>query len=94
VGVRLSDNGPGFPAALLEAIALARQSEGGFVLGWSSKTGGSGLGLALMDRVAQLHGGHLTIGNTTDGPGAWVQLTRDEHTREEGWLGRLRRASR
>ena len=25
--------------------------------------------------------------------GAWVQLTRDEHTREEGWLGRLRRAS-
>ena len=26
--------------------------------------------------------------------GAWVQHTRDEHTREEGWLGRLRRASR
>jgi CBS domain-containing protein len=25
--------------------------------------------------------------------GAWVQLTRDEHTREEGWLGRLRRGS-
>ena len=24
---------------------------------------------------------------------AWVQLTRDEHTREEGWLGRLRRPS-
>src|SRR5882762_479161 len=24
--------------------------------------------------------------------GAWVQLTRDEHAREEGWLGRLRRA--
>ena len=26
--------------------------------------------------------------------GAWVQLTRDEHTREEGRLGRLRRGSR
>ncbi len=26
--------------------------------------------------------------------GAWVQHTRDEHTREEGWLRRLRRASR
>jgi len=26
--------------------------------------------------------------------GAWVQLTRDEHIREEGWLARLRRASR
>src|SRR5689334_2483138 len=26
--------------------------------------------------------------------GAWVQLTRDEHTIEEGWLGRLRRAPR
>jgi chloride channel protein, CIC family len=25
--------------------------------------------------------------------GAWVQVTRDEHTREEGWLGRLRRGS-
>jgi hypothetical protein len=25
---------------------------------------------------------------------AWVQLTRDEHTIEEGWLGRLRRAPR
>ena len=25
--------------------------------------------------------------------GAWVQLTRDEHIREEGWLARLRRAS-
>src|SRR6266576_4190583 len=24
--------------------------------------------------------------------GAWVQLTRDEHTIEQGWLGRLRRA--
>jgi chloride channel protein, CIC family len=24
--------------------------------------------------------------------GAWVQLTRDEHAREEGWLGRLRKA--
>jgi H+/Cl- antiporter ClcA len=23
--------------------------------------------------------------------GAWVQVTRDEHAREEGWLGRLRR---
>jgi len=23
-----------------------------------------------------------------------VPLTRDEHTREEGWLGRLRQASR
>jgi len=26
--------------------------------------------------------------------GAWVQLTRDEHTIEEGWLGRLRRTPR
>ena len=26
--------------------------------------------------------------------GAWVQLTRDEHTIEQGWLGRLRRAPR
>jgi len=26
--------------------------------------------------------------------GAWVQLTRDEHVREEGWLARLRGASR
>jgi len=26
--------------------------------------------------------------------GAWVQLTRDEHIREEGWLARLRPASR
>jgi CBS domain-containing protein len=24
--------------------------------------------------------------------GAWVQLTRDEHAREEGWLGRLKKA--
>ena len=26
--------------------------------------------------------------------GAWVQLTRDEHTIEQGWLGRLRRVPR
>ena len=25
---------------------------------------------------------------------AWVQVTRDEHTRQEGWLGRLRKAPR
>jgi CheY-like chemotaxis protein len=44
VNVRLSDNGPGFPPALLEAIALARQNEGGFVIGWRIGMERAGLG--------------------------------------------------
>ena len=73
VWLRVEDSGPGFPPDLVQRVMLAQSTERGLDIGWSSKVGGSGLGLPLLDRVARLHGGRFKIGNREAG-GAWVEL--------------------
>jgi two-component system, OmpR family, sensor kinase len=65
------DNGPGIPAAERERIFerfhrvdAAR----------NRKTGGAGLGLAIVRAIAEAHGGHVQAADRTDGPGARVEL--------------------
>ncbi|MBI1206383.1 MAG: HAMP domain-containing protein [Azospirillum sp.] len=73
----IADNGPGIPAEERERV-LQR-----FVrLDASRATPGNGLGLSLVDAVAQLHGAQLTLGDNF--PGLCVTLTfRHEKGRRE-----------
>jgi signal transduction histidine kinase len=64
--VTVHDDGPGFPAGF-EAQAFDRFSRAE----QSRSTPGSGLGLALVQAVAQAHGGVATV---EPGPGGCVRL--------------------
>lgn len=50
--ITITDNGPGIPPNLLSAI---------FTPFFSTKSGGSGIGLPISRRIMQLHGGQLTV---------------------------------
>lgn len=52
VHITLTDNGPGIPPELLPAI---------FTPFFSTKRGGSGIGLSISHRIMRLHGGDLTV---------------------------------
>ena len=70
--VEVRDDGPGFPADLLPRVTDR------FARGDSSRsraTGGSGLGLAIVKAVVEAHGGTVTVGNATPGPGAVVRVS-------------------
>ena len=45
-----------------------------FVPFFTTKPGGSGIGLALCRQIAEAHGGELTVSNRTDSPGAEARL--------------------
>ena len=68
--VSVRDNGPGFPPE-----ARGRLFEAFF----TTKTRGTGLGLALCKRVVDEHGGRIETG-TDDGPGAEVIITLPRST--------------
>lgn len=50
--ITIADNGPGIPAERLSAI---------FTPFFSTKSGGSGIGLPISQRIMQLHNGRLTV---------------------------------
>lgn len=64
--VIVEDRGPGFPESLLQRISEP------FVTGPASR--GSGLGLSIVQHIAQLHGGELRLENRAGG-GARVELS-------------------
>ena len=61
--VRVLDNGPGLPP-----------SQNLFVPFFTTKPGGTGIGLVLCRQIAEAHGGRLTLSNRSDGPGCEALL--------------------
>ena len=70
--IRVSDNGMGIPADQLERVfeMFARIASGA-----SASDRGSGIGLALAKRLAQMHGGDLTAWSAGEGRGTTFTLT-------------------
>jgi two-component system sensor histidine kinase PilS (NtrC family) len=64
LAIRVSDTGAGIPGSVLPHI---------FEPFFSTKSGGSGLGLALVDRVTRDHGGEVLV-DSTPGLGTTVTL--------------------
>ncbi len=69
MNIMVADNGPGIPAA-----DRGRATERFFRGETARQSPGYGLGLALVDAVAQLHGGSLTLGDAEPGLQAVVAL--------------------
>jgi two-component system, NtrC family, sensor histidine kinase PilS len=65
VRIRVSDTGPGIPAG---------QSEQVFDPFWTDRPGGTGLGLALVQRAAEAHGGAVLV-DSSGAPGAGATFT-------------------
>jgi nitrogen fixation/metabolism regulation signal transduction histidine kinase len=64
IKVRIEDNGNGFPLDYLKrAQATARAKDGNVLLGLSTTSGGSGIGLPVMIKVARLHRGQIEFSN-------------------------------
>jgi signal transduction histidine kinase len=66
VTITVRDNGEGVPPDRLETI---------FVPFYTSRSGGSGIGLSLARQIAQAHGGQLTACNNEDGGGATFEMS-------------------
>jgi signal transduction histidine kinase len=69
--LRVDDTGLGFTSEMLKKLGIARMPDGHLSTGESSKPGGHGIGLALIDRVATMHNGFCKFGNRSDS-GAWI----------------------
>lgn len=61
--IEVSDDGPGLP-----------ETENLFVPFFTTKPGGSGIGLVLARQIAEAHGGGLVLANRNDGAGAVARL--------------------
>ena len=71
VTIRIADNGPGLPAdrsRLFEPYVTMKAS-------------GTGLGLPIVKKIVEEHGGSLSLGDRPDGPGALaeIRLPRERH---------------
>jgi two-component system nitrogen regulation sensor histidine kinase NtrY len=62
--IELLDRGPGFAPEAMQSAVLPL---------YTTKPGGSGMGLALSREIAEAHGGSLDVSNRKDG-GAWVRV--------------------
>ena len=78
VTIAVADNGPGIPAADRERLMRRFERGAG---GESGETRpGLGLGLALVEQIATLHDGAVTIADRVDGaPGITVSFTLRRH---------------
>jgi signal transduction histidine kinase len=65
VSIRIRDEGPGIPVEALDRV---------FEVFYSTREGGTGLGLPIARRIAQAHGGHLRV-RTQAGSGTEVEIT-------------------
>ncbi|MGC8535184.1 MAG: sensor histidine kinase [Rhizomicrobium sp.] len=63
VAIRVRDNGPGIPAELHEQI---------FVPFFTTKQQGTGVGLTLVQQIASLHGGSVTLSESPGGGAAFT----------------------
>jgi signal transduction histidine kinase len=64
VSVRIRDEGPGIPAEALDRV---------FEAFYSTREGGTGLGLPIARRIAQAHGGQLRV-HSVAGAGTEVEI--------------------
>jgi len=71
IQVEIDDNGPGLPPAYMTQLSVLNEQS--HLLGWTTKSGGSGLGIAFMIQVMRLHDGTVEFRNQPTG-GATVQL--------------------
>lgn len=69
--ILVADNGPGVPEEIAEKI---------FLPFYSTKNGGSGIGLCLSRQIMKLHGGDLTL-HSHHGTGATFMITFDKGER-------------
>lgn len=60
VEVHVDDDGPGIPADQFERVVAPFER---LEISRNRKTGGAGLGLAIAERIARIHGGQLRLGN-------------------------------
>jgi signal transduction histidine kinase len=74
VFLHLEDSGPGFSSEVLERLERLHVTKQPLTPGWSTKTNGYGLGLALIDRIVALHEGIWECGNLPNGCGAWIEI--------------------
>ena len=58
ISIDIADNGPGIPPELQEKI---------FIPFFTTKSEGSGIGLSLCKQIIRLHGGHLTVKESSPG---------------------------
>jgi signal transduction histidine kinase len=65
--LHIQDTGPGFPSAVLSLLQQGVTEDN--LLGWTTKMGGNGIGLALMIQVTRLHEGSISFYNNPDGGG-------------------------
>jgi signal transduction histidine kinase len=63
----VQDNGDGIPEALQDKL---------FVPYFTTKSTGTGLGLAMVKQIVEMHGGKIWFETTDNGTSFWVELQK------------------
>jgi two-component system nitrogen regulation sensor histidine kinase NtrY len=67
--IEIRDHGPGIPSGMQDRI---------FDPYWTGKTGGTGLGLAMVKQTIEMHGGTITVSETAGGGATFQVRMRSE----------------